>query len=134
MNRIRHSRPGLLLGALTALALILTACSSSGGGDSDDSASPDEGEVVEGDIVMIDIAFNPDDITVSLDDTVVWVNDDSVQHTATRGSDGTSDDGFDSDVLSQGEAFAWTADQEGEVQFTCTIHPQMNGTITVEPA
>ena len=130
MDRTRHARLGMLLGATAALALLLAACSSSGGGD---SASGDA-DTPEGDVVMVDIAFDPDEITVTLGDEVVWVNDDTVQHTATRGVDGASDDGFDSGTMSQGDTFSWTADQEGEVAYTCTIHPQMNGTITVEPA
>lgn len=66
-------------------------------------------------------------LTVTVGDTVAVVNQDGVPHTW------TSDDGlFDSGSLSRGEVFRHTFTEAGEYEFFCGIHPQMQGSITVQ--
>lgn len=65
---------------------------------------------------------------------VTWLNVDGVPHTVTSGSNGTADGAFDSRMLAGGDAFAQHFDQAGVFPYTCTIHPQMNGTIIVKAA
>ena len=77
-------------------------------------------------VTIGDFFFRPQDVTISLGDTVTWTNDGSVPegHTAT-GS------GFDSGVLKQGETFDHTFNKAGTFDYVCTLHPNMRGTITV---
>lgn len=42
---------------------------------------------------MQDLAFTPSQITVSPNTTIIWVNDDEVQHTVTSGSPSENDGG-----------------------------------------
>ena len=65
--------------------------------------------------------------SVAVGTTVVVTNQDDVSHTWT-----SEDDLFDSGSLSQGESFEHTFEEAGEYTFVCTIHPGMEGSITVE--
>ena len=71
--------------------------------------------------------YDPNDVTVSVDTTVMWTNTGAVAHTV------TSDDGasFDSDTLDPRAAFTFTADTPGTFTYHCTFHPWMTGSLTV---
>ncbi len=75
-----------------------------------------------------------DDITIMLGDTVRWVNQDNVQHTATSNSTPTGGSSFDSGFLNQGEQFTVVPDVRGLWVYFCEVHPvQMaDARITVE--
>jgi plastocyanin len=61
------------------------------------------------------------------------VNNDGAAHTVTEGSDGTAADGarFDEQVANGAEVTV-TFDEAGTYEITCTLHPSMNMTVTVE--
>jgi YVTN family beta-propeller protein len=78
-------------------------------------------------IVIANFAFTPATLTVAPGQPIVWINNDSVQHTI------TSDDGkWDSGELAPGEQFTLTLDQPGTYAYHCSIHPFMQGTIIVK--
>jgi plastocyanin len=121
-----------LLPVLAALAI--AGC----GGDDDNSsnepapapAETQTSSASSGGTVSIDmknIKFDPSAQTVSVGQKVVWTNEDSVDHnvTATAGAD------FKSDDFGQGKTFEFTADKAGTITYTCTLHPGMDGTLTV---
>lgn len=65
-------------------------------------------------------------VTILLGDTVRWVNQDAVQHTATSNQDpgGAS---FDSGLLNQGQEFRFVPGLRGTWIYFCQVHPtQMN--------
>ncbi len=70
-------------------------------------------------------------IEVSVGEDIVWVNADPVPHTVTSGNGGVGDGGFDSGLLGPGQSYTLRFDTPGEYQFTCAIHPSMNGTVIV---
>jgi plastocyanin len=71
-------------------------------------------------------AFSPQAITVSVGQSVVWTNADSVPHTA------TSDTGmWNSGVIAPGASYSMTFSTPGTFTYRCTIHPFMTGTVTV---
>ena len=76
--------------------------------------------------------FGPD-LTVGLDMTVMWKNGDGFAHTATEGSDGkaATDALFDL-KLAAGASDSYTFTEAGTYKVTCTLHPNMNMTITVQ--
>jgi plastocyanin len=78
-------------------------------------------------------AFDPAEITVSVGDTVTFVNEDSAPHTVTEGTDGNAADGarFD-EQLSAGDSVEITFDEAGDVNITCLFHSQMNMVVHVE--
>lgn len=73
--------------------------------------------------------FSPANITVEQGTKGVWVNKDSVHHTATA-DNGTS---FDSGVLRKGERYSHTFTTTGKKAYHCAIHPFMKGSVTVKP-
>jgi plastocyanin len=84
-------------------------------------------------LVEVDIegnAFSPATVTVQVGDTVRWTNNDGVPHTST--STGNGDDEWDSGNLSNGESYERVFETPGEFDYTCTVHPMMTGTVTVE--
>jgi plastocyanin len=88
------------------------------------------GEATEGavEVKMVNFEFDPRDVTVEQGATITWLNEDSVQHDAVA----REGEGPDSELFNQGESYSWTADVEpGEIPYVCTIHPGMEGTITV---
>jgi plastocyanin len=71
-------------------------------------------------------SYNPNPVEVKVGETVTWINDDSVIHTATS-TDGT----FDSGIMRKGQSFSYTFDTAGEYPYYCTLHPNMVGTVVV---
>jgi plastocyanin len=71
--------------------------------------------------------FQPESLTVARGDTVVWVNNDLVPHTA------TSDDGsFDSRIIQAEKSWKFTAGKRGEFAYACAFHPTMKATLQVK--
>lgn len=72
------------------------------------------------------LRFNPPAIAVRTGMTVVWVNDDPLEHTATA-----ADGSFDSGLITPGARWARTFSAPGVIAFACRPHPFMHGSITV---
>ena len=70
-------------------------------------------------------AFAPQSVDVKVGDTVTFVNKDEIAHTAT--ADGT----FDSKTLEQGASFDFTATKAGKIDYVCSFHPGMTGTLNI---
>ncbi len=88
--------------------------------------------------------YDPERLTISAGDTVVWKNDDTEPHTVTSGSGagiasvqtnekGTPDGIFDSDFFAPGESWSYTFYTPGTYSYFCVIHPWMEGVVTVNP-
>ena len=118
----RRMRPLLLTAALT-LALAACGGGDDGGGGASSEACP-TGSVT---IRMVDIKFDPEDATAGVGQQVCWVNEDSIDHNAVAESGAT----FESELFGKGKTFTATVDKPGTVEYVCTIHPGMTGTIEV---
>ncbi|MBX5489848.1 MAG: cupredoxin domain-containing protein [Chloroflexi bacterium] len=102
--------------AFPALAICLLALASPR------ATAADEAMVVR----MVNNAYLPDTLTVSVGSTVRFVNDDPEIHTATQTG------GFDSGLIFPGESWQYTFTAPGEYQYVCLPHPFMVGTIVVQ--
>ncbi len=118
MNSVaRADRPGLTaLGAMAVLAAVLvtgSACS-----------TPDDPTK----ITVRNVAFEPREVHVIAGDDVAWFYDDggTFHDVVVDGLDGNA--GF----RSEGE-HRMTFDEPGVYRVTCSIHPQMVGTVVVDP-
>ena len=103
--------------------------SAGGGGGADEDAPADEdagGGSAE--VSMEGIKFNPAQVTVKAGDTVTWTNNDSVGHDVTGDSFKSGAPGG----LANGDTFEFTFDKTGTFDYVCTVHPGMEGTVTVE--
>lgn len=94
-----------------------------GGGDDEDGGGGGGTEVS-----MADIAFDPAEVTVGVGDTVTWTNDDSVDHDVTADSFSSGDPGG----MAPGDTFDHAFEEAGTFDYVCTVHPGMEGSVTVE--
>ncbi len=111
------------------LAALVAACVGDDGGGGGGGASSEpcpSGSVV---IKMVDIKFDPEDATAGVGQEVCWVNEDTIEHNAVAESGAD----FESDLYGEGETFTTTVEEAGTVEYVCTIHPGMTGTIEVTP-
>jgi plastocyanin len=108
-------RPPHYVAALALLPVLGVACGSSSGGDS--------APKVQGQVEVVDNAFKPSTIEVSVGDTVTWVWKGSVKHNV-------SGPGFNGPTQKTG-SFEHTFNSAGTFKYVCTIHPGMKGTVKV---
>ena len=73
------------------------------------------------------LCYDLDDAPVTVGDTVIWTNDDNIDHTAT----GTGNVFWDSGIIGPGETFSMVMTVSGSIDYACTIHPWQVGTLTV---
>ena len=77
-------------------------------------------------VTMRDIEFKPSNITVKVGDTVKWINEDSIEH------DAVAENGeFKSELFGQQGTYAYKTKKAGKIAYVCSIHPGMEGSITV---
>ena len=99
--------------------------------------------VIKGDVVMPtkvsrpgceidDRCYVPSLILTKKGDSVTWVNEDSAFHSVTSGFYESPTELFDSGHLDPFESFTFTFDDVGDYDYFCTLHPWMEGLVTVE--
>lgn len=76
---------------------------------------------------MKDIQFTPKAITAKVGQTVKWTNSDTAPHNVTA----TKGEKFKSSTFQKGGTYEYKLDKAGSITYVCTIHPGMEGTITV---
>lgn len=82
---------------------------------------------MSGNQITIDgFAFAPATLTVHVGDTVTWTNRDEEPHTVAA-----SDGSFHSPGMGTGATFSHTFSAAGKVDYVCSIHPMMQGTVVV---
>ncbi len=77
-------------------------------------------------VAIKDFAYTPKTLTVSVGDSVHFINKDDEAHTATL-----EGGGFDSGGLDTGESFTYRFTKPGTYSYFCSLHPYMKGTIVV---
>jgi plastocyanin len=105
---------------LVAGALAAAGC---GGGDGGGGGAP----VATNAIGMQDLKFDPASARVTVGQKVTWTNDESIPHDvkATSGAD------FKSETFGKGGTFSFTPTKAGKIEYVCTLHPGMDGTLDV---
>jgi plastocyanin len=144
--KVQHHRKSLLItvGGLVAIGAIVVAAVGLGGGKSPannmagmagmaaaaqaaQAGNAGAAAAVATDSVNIkNFAFSPATVTVTAGSTVVWTNQDSIQHDITF--DGGS---IVSSVLNHNDTFSHTFPTAGTYHYICSIHPFMHGTVIV---
>ena len=77
---------------------------------------------------MENFTFVPDSLSISTDDTVLWINNGSVSHTTTSGDTGVSDGRWDSGVMAPGDSFKHVFPIVGTFHYYCSLHFSMGMT------
>ena len=78
---------------------------------------------------MRNLAYEPARLTVAAGTTIIWRNNDQVEHTVTA-----ADRSWDSGTIRPGATWQRTFTRPGTYEFFCTPHPFMKGTVVVRPA
>lgn len=134
----------ILTPLLAAAALAVAGCggsSSNSSSSSSSSATPSSGAATTSSssstsgssggavtVHMKNIAFDPKSVTVKKGQTIKWVNDDTVGHDVVA-QQGAS---FKSSTFGKGGSYTFKATKAGTIQYVCTLHPGMDGTIIVQ--
>ncbi|NMH99376.1 cupredoxin domain-containing protein [Pseudonocardia acidicola] len=80
--------------------------------------------VADAAVTIANYAFSPAALTVPVGTTVTWTNTDSVPHDVSGGP-------LHSPILNQGQSWSYTFSTAGTYSYICSIHPYMNGSVTV---
>jgi len=76
--------------------------------------------------------FDPAEATVSAGDVIEFSNTGSTNHTTTSGAPDSPDGFWDSGTFAPSESVCVRFDTAGTYDYYCTIHPTMQGMVTVE--
>ena len=76
-------------------------------------------------VLMTGVRFVPQTLEVQRGDTVEWVNDDLVPHTA------TATGGFDSGSVAPKARWKRVMGKAGTIPYVCRFHPTMKGTLQI---
>ena len=77
---------------------------------------------------ILNFAFVPQNLTVSVGTTVRWTNLDAYPHTVTSAGN------FDSGMLNQNQSYSFTFNAPGTYDYVCAYHNNMSGRIVVQAA
>jgi plastocyanin len=76
---------------------------------------------------IVDSAYNPSSITVTIGSKVTWKNKAGITH------DVISDAGiFNSGFIEAGGSYSFTFNTAGTYHYHCSLHPGMTGTVNVQ--
>lgn len=78
-------------------------------------------------VIISKLSFQPASKTIGKGSTIVWRNQDTVSHTVTA-----EDGSFNSGAIVAGDMFVQRFDKVKTYTYSCSIHPEMKGTIIVE--
>ncbi|MFE9438539.1 cupredoxin family copper-binding protein [Streptomyces sp. NPDC006602] len=131
LSRLRRGRTALAIGgACTLLGLVNCSKGGNGTAPATTSAPPaaTSASAAAARIVIENFTFNPANLQVRPGTKIMVVNRDSAAHTVTA----TGDKTFDTGSIASGATATFTAPStSGSYSYICTIHPNMEGTLTV---
>ena len=116
----------VVAGALALIVFVVIALSTGGDTASDADQTPfvtDEDALT---IAIEDFLYSPEDLTINAGTTIIWTNFDNAVHDATE-----RERSWSTPLLSKLESDLITFDQAGTFEYFCSIHPWMEGAITV---
>jgi len=74
-----------------------------------------------------DKKFTPATVTIKKGQTVVWTNNDDLDHTV-KADNGS----FTSPTIKKGGAYEYTFTKAGKFAYGCRLHPREKGTVVVQ--
>ena len=75
--------------------------------------------------------FIPETAFVAIDGLVIFSNTDTAAHTFTAGGENGNTGEFDTGLLMAGGTFEYVAEEAGEIEYYCMVHPWMVGILVV---
>lgn len=77
-------------------------------------------------VTIKNFAFSPAALTIAPGDTVTWVNEDNMRHSALD-----LNGAFDTGLISQGQSASIAFGGQGTFEYRCGPHRNMRGSITI---
>ena len=115
----------MLCSLLAATVLGFAGCQDETGGDVQTDATPLP-SVAEGEVLVKSVSFTPRELRTTVGKPVTWrFEDGGLEHTVTE-----DNNAFDSGRMSSG-TYARTFEKAGNVNYHCTVHARMRGTVIV---
>jgi len=74
--------------------------------------------------------FSPATLTINQGDTIIWTNEDSMDHTVK--SIAKQYTALNSDPLHNGQTYSQTFNMPETIDYICSIHPSMKGKVIVQ--
>jgi len=105
-----------------------------GGSAGADKATTQETGTKKGKVTQVaerNTQFSPKSITVAKGTTVRWTNEDSAPHDVTKTDGPGPDFASGQGDMKQGDTYEQTFSTPGTIKYVCTIHPGMEGSVTV---
>ena len=78
------------------------------------------------------IKFDPDSVTVKVGGSVKWTNNEDVPHDVTKEDGPGADFSSGKGNMKKGDTYTRMLTEAGTINYVCTVHPNMKGTVTVE--
>ena len=82
-------------------------------------------------VMIHNYAYSPASLSIAQGDTVTWTNMDTAEHDVVVTSGPAS---FRSPMLSKGKSWSYTFKTPGSYSYTCSVHPDMRGTVSAQAA
>ena len=76
---------------------------------------------------MHDFSFDPETVTIQAGQSVQWINDDAIFHSATA-----DDKSWNSGELDQGRSYTHTFEKPGTYEYYCDDHSYMQAAVVVK--
>jgi plastocyanin len=77
-------------------------------------------------VVIEGVKYEPDSLTIERGERVKWINKDPFPHTVTAPGE------FDSHSIAAGGTWTYVARKAGALSYSCTLHPNMKGSLQVQ--
>ncbi len=94
--------------------------------------SPTGSGGTQGVVIMQNVTFLPQQVTITRGGSVLWKNQDSITHTVTSGVPGTIDNKFRSGPIGPGQTYTFQFNDAGPYPYFSELDPGMTGTVTVQ--
>ncbi|MFD7917805.1 cupredoxin domain-containing protein [Streptomyces sp. NPDC059740] len=108
-------------------AVALSGCGGGTGSGAASSAAPAADSAGSPQLTIKDFTFRPATLKVKAGQKIKVTNKDNTAHTVTA-----KNKSFDTHDIAPGKSVTFTApSKKGKYPYTCTIHPNMKGTLTV---
>ena len=83
-------------------------------------------------VALKDVEFQPQDVTVKKGGTIRWTNEEDVPHDVTKKSGPGKNFSSGRANMQKGDTYEQSFPTAGKIDYICTVHPKMVGTITVK--
>jgi amicyanin len=93
--------------------------------------SPPAAQAASQSVTMMNYAYSPSTLMITVGDTVTWTNHDQAPHDVVTTSAPVA---IKSPLLNNGQSFTYTFTTAGTYSYYCSVHPDMTAKVIVQPA